>query len=106
MNDRLRRNWAFLNLLATASPRQRRVLLETISLKLLKAFLEVFYNVIYNREIIPSDSFFKNLYKYRHILRRLAKKKGKNKKSLLLRRHGFLPVLLKPLLPELAKYVY
>lgn len=95
-----------MNLLATASPRQRRVLLETISLKLLKALLEVIYNVIHNREIIPSDSFFKNLYKYRHILRRLAKKKGKNKKSLLLRRHRFLQVLLKPLLPELAKYVY
>lgn len=106
MNDRLRCKWAFLNLLATASPRQRRVLLETISLKQLKTLLEVIYNVIHNREIILSYSFIKNLYKYRHILRRLAKKKGKNKKSLLLRRHGFLPVLLTPLLPELAKYVY
>lgn len=105
MNGRLRRNWAFLNLLATASPRQRQVLLETISQKL-KIPLEVIYNVIHNREIIPSDSFIKNLYKYSHILRCLAKKKGKNKKSLVLRRHGFLPVSLKPLLPELAKYVY
>lgn len=106
MSARLQRNWAFLNLLATASIRQRRALLETISVQQLKTLLEVIYNVIHNRAVIPSDTFIKSLYKYRHVLRQLAKKKGAHKKALLRRRHGFLPVLLKPLLPELSKHVH
>ena len=104
MSARLQRNWA-LNLLAIASIKQRRALLETISVQQLKTLLEVIYNVIPNRAVIPSETFIKSLYKYRHVLRQLAKK-GAHKKALLRRRHGFLPVLLKPLLPELSKYVH
>lgn len=66
MSEKLRQNWAFLNLLATASVKQRRVLLKTISIKQLKSLLEVIYNVIHNRGILLSDSFIKN---YRHLLR-------------------------------------
>lgn len=107
MSEKLRQHRAFLNLLATASVKQRRVLMKTLSIKQLKTLLEVFYNVIHNRGILPSDSFIKNLYNYWHLLHRLAKKKGKDKKKKtpLPQHHGFLPVLLKPLLPELVKYV-
>lgn len=81
MSEKLRQHRAFLNLLATASVKQRRVLMKTLSIKQLKTLLEVIYNVIHNRGILPSDSFIKNLYNYWHLLHRLAKKKGKDKKK-------------------------
>lgn len=105
MSTRLRQNWAFLNLLATASVKQRKKLLETSSLKQIKTLLEVIYNVIHNQTVLPSEDYIKSQYKYRHLLRRLAKKTGRNKKTLLIKRHGFIPLLLKPLLPGINKHV-
>lgn len=96
MSRKVSQNWAFLNLLATASVKQRRSLLKTISFKRSKSILKVIQNVIHNREILPSDSFIKSIYKYRQLLRRMAKKKCKDKKTLVLKRQGFLPILLEP----------
>lgn len=56
MSARLKRNWAFINLLATASVKQRRALLD-INVQQLKTLLEVIYNVIHNRALIPSEHF-------------------------------------------------
>ena len=105
MSTRLRQNWAFLNLLATASTKQRKALLETSSLQQFKTLLEVIYNVIHNRTVLPSDDYIRNLYKYRHLLRRLTKRRGRDKKSQVLKRHGFIQPLLKPLLSSLNQSI-
>jgi gentisate 1,2-dioxygenase len=105
MSTRLRQNWAFLNLIATASIKQRKVILETINRQQLKTLLEVIYNVIHNRTVIPSEDYIKSLYKYRHLLRRLAKKSERHKKTLLIKRHRFIPILLKPLLSGINNHV-
>ena len=104
MSTRLQQNWAFLNLLATAPHKQRKALLESSNHQRIKTLLEVIYNVIHNRAVIPSEDYIRSLNKYRHLLRRLAKKSGRHKKSLLLKRHRFIPILLKPLLPGIHKH--
>ena len=97
MSARPQRNWAFLNLLAIASIKQRRALLETISVQQLKTLLEVIYNVIHNRAVIPSDTFIKSYYKIVTFLGNWLRRRVRTRKPCYGDGMDF-----PPLLPELS----
>ena len=90
----------FLNLLITASPRQRRALIKSSNFSQRLAISELIYNFLKGSILVEPESkqlFFKD----KEILRKLSKKSAKSNSKLFLKNtvliHKFLEVVLKKL---------
>lgn len=100
----LKKNYHFLQMLAKATPDQKRALLRTASNSQVLSLCEICLNTLVGN--IPVD--IKRLKKYKNIIRKLSKRSTsvRNKKALLLnQKGGFLPALAPVILSALAGIV-
>lgn len=97
----LKRNYHFLHVLSKSSPTQRKALLRTANKDQILSLCEVCLNVLAGN--IPIQK--KNLYKYRHAIRKLVSRSTnvmKKKRLLTNQTGGFLPLILRAVVPALS----
>jgi hypothetical protein len=95
---------AFMEILVTASPEQRRAVLKTISPSQLDSISEIVYNVLYNETLRLSPGQLAKLRSRKTTIRKLADRSVgfANKKRLLLSSaEEWLPDVLKAVLKRL-----
>jgi hypothetical protein len=103
MSKLLRSNIPFLQNLTTATPAQRKKIIENASAEEIKCLTEIAMNITHGHFPV-SDQHFERLKKHKHTIRQLAKKSipHKAKKIILNQKGGFLPVLIAPVLAALG----
>ena len=103
MSHSVKKHGDFLKVLAKCNTKQRKALLQHISLELLKCLCECCLNVL-KGNVSLSASQKRQLGRHRRVLRSMADRKtpNKRKRQLLLQKGGFLPALLGPILSTLA----
>jgi hypothetical protein len=105
MSERLRKHYAVLQTLASASARTRRAIIATSSGELIRAIAEVVQNILQGNVHLTSKEREK-LGRYRVILRKIASKKTAIRtKKVLLQVGGALPALLIPALSVIASII-
>ena len=101
----LRKNYHFLHVLAKSTPIQKRALLKTANHSQMSALCEICLNALAGN--LPIN--IKRMKRYKHILRKLAKRTigVKSKKKILLTNQvgGFLPAIAPVILSALAGLV-
>lgn len=99
--QKLKRHYHFLQMLARSHPTQRAALLRTANNDQMKSFCEICLNVLSGN--LPVN--VKKMKKYKHVLRKLAKKTTPNeskKRMLLNQSGGFLPVIAPAIISALG----
>ena len=107
MSARLKRNWHLLKVLSQfKKPIQRKAILLTNSDDLILAICEIVDNVLRGTVQLKARDR-KKLQQYKKVMRELANRKiaKKAKKSILLQKGGFLPLVLAPALSLVASLV-
>lgn len=107
MSARLKRNWHLLKVLSQfKKPIQRKAILLTNSDDLILAICEIVDNVLRGTVQLKARDR-KKLQQYKKVMRELANRKiaKKDKKSILLQKGGFLPLVLAPALSLVASLV-
>jgi hypothetical protein len=102
MAKRMRRNADFIRVLARATPRQQKGIIEGGNKELMHCICECASNCLKgNVPLKPSQK--RKLAKYKHVLRDLADRKVSNiRKKTLVQKGGFLGALLKPIIQTLG----
>jgi hypothetical protein len=102
-NKKLKPHISFLRNLATATPSERKILIENASDKEMSALTEIAMNITKGHFPV-SDKHFHRLKRHKHIIRKLASIHipHKAKKIILKQKGGFLPILVAPILSTLG----
>jgi len=108
----IKQHHAYLQVLANANPKMRRVILQNSSPQQIHALVQVIVNILLGNVPISSKQKQK-IAKYKNSLRKLLyssynKQKNKvinrkNNKKMIIQTGGFLPILLTPLLALATK---
>lgn len=95
-------NASFIRILYSASPKQRKALLKTMTENQQQALCEVILNV-YKGTFPLSKYYIKRLRPYQSTIHSLSSKKVKKslKRKILLENHFILPIIIKPALSVL-----
>jgi hypothetical protein len=103
MSHNVRNHSDYLKVLAHCNAKQRKVLLENVSPKLLKCLCECCLNVLNGNVKLTSDQK-RHLSRHKKVLRTLVDRKTpvKRKRQILVQKGGFLPALLGPIISTLA----
>lgn len=105
MSECVLKNLPLLEKLAKAKPAERKKILESASLKLVKSIIECIENVLKGIVKLKKECM-KKLKRHKKILRQIytaGSKQLKHKKTLLIQSGGsFLPLLLTPIISILA----
>jgi hypothetical protein len=106
MSARLKKNFALLQALVSATTKTRRAIIATSPDQLILAIAECVDNLL-NGNVDLKRQEQKRLRKYRVILRQIASKKVKNnkKRATLIQHGGALPLLLIPALTAVASII-
>lgn len=98
---------ALLQVLKDASPKLQKAIIKNADPEIINAFSEICHNYVCSN-IDCSKSHFKKLNKYKATVRKLAapnKKKEVKRRILLQSGHGFIGVLLAPIIGELVSHL-
>lgn len=104
MSECVVKNLPLLDKLAKAKPAERKKILESATLQLIKSIVECIENVLKGIIKLRTECL-KKLKRHKNVLRRIysSGKKLKQKKDLLIQSGGsFLPLLLTPIISILA----
>lgn len=104
MSECVVKNLSVLDKLAKAKPAERKKILESATLQLIKSIVECIENVLKGIIKLKAECI-KRLKRHKKVLRRIysAGKKLKQKKELIIQSGGsFLPLLLTPIISVLA----
>ena len=102
MKSCLKKNLPLLKYLATTKPKERNSIIKKGSPKLIKLICEVCLNTL-NGNIPLSQQQKNRLKRHKNVLRKLAKSRlSTDKRKKMMQKGGFLPLLVAPLLANLA----
>jgi len=103
MVRRILKNKKFLEYYLETDPKSRKRLLKGANHDQIKSLCEATLNVVKKNINVPSKAK-QELYKHKAVIKRVAFKKEpiSKKKSLLVQKGGFLPIILSTVLPLLA----
>jgi hypothetical protein len=94
MSNKIQKNKDILQVLSNCKLNIRKAILQKADRELVDAICECVFNIL-EGNINLTEAQKKDLYKYRHILRKLVDKSNlKNKKKLLVQHGGFLQYLI------------
>jgi hypothetical protein len=99
MSKQIKRHLEVLKVLKKATPKQRKVLIETANSGLINCICECANNIIRgNVKLTPAKK--REIAKHIHILRKIADRKTKanTRRALIVQNGGFLPALLAPII--------
>jgi len=104
MSRRLKENREFLQFLGKASPKQRRLLLQSATADQIKVLTECSLNICAGNVLLTPAQFSK-LKKSKNSLHAFIREPKISRKRLIIQKGGFLPVLLSAIVPILSTLI-